>query len=64
VGDTNVTDDSAEAIRLLNEMATKQGRKFEEVFADPANKALAGKTYTGAHRPTASSTSGSSELQR
>jgi hypothetical protein len=28
---------------LLNGMATKQGRKFEEVFADPANKALAGK---------------------
>jgi hypothetical protein len=57
-----VAEDSAEAIRLLNEMATKQGRKFEDVFADPNNKALAGKTYTGAHRPTASSTSGS-ELQ-
>lgn len=63
VGNTNVVDDSAEAIRLLNEMATKQGRKFEDVFADPNNKALAGRTYTGAHRPTASSTSGS-ELQR
>jgi hypothetical protein len=62
-GSTQTSDDSAEAIRLLNEMATKQGRKFEEVFADPANKALAGKTYTAAHRPTASSTSGS-ELQR
>jgi hypothetical protein len=32
---------------LLNEMATKQGRKFEEVFADPANRALAAATYTG-----------------
>jgi hypothetical protein len=63
VGNTSVSDDSAEAIRLLNEMATKQGRKFEDVFADPNNKALAGRTYTGAHRPTASSTSGS-ELQR
>jgi hypothetical protein len=44
-------------------MATKQGRKFEEVFADPANRALAAATYTGAHRPNISSTSGS-ELQR
>jgi hypothetical protein len=62
VGGTLVSDDSAEAIRLLNEMAEKQHRTFEQVFADPNNKALAGKTYTGAHRPTASSTSGS-ELQ-
>jgi hypothetical protein len=54
---------SAEAVRLLNEMATKQSRKFEEVFADPANRALAAATYTGAHRPNISSTSGS-ELQR
>jgi peptidyl-tRNA hydrolase len=54
-GSTLVSDDSAEAIRQLNEMATKQGRTFEQVFADPANKALAGKTYTGAHLPTASS---------
>lgn len=63
VGDTNVADDSAEAIRLLNEMAEKQHRTFEQVFSDPANKALAGQTYTGAHRPTTSSPSGS-ELQR
>jgi hypothetical protein len=56
-------NDPMEAMRLLNEMATKQGRKFEDVFADPNNKWLAGKTYTGAQRPTASSTSGS-ELQR
>ncbi len=62
-GSTTVSDDSAEAIRLLNEMATKQGRKFEKVFADPNNKALAGRTYTAAHRPNTSSTSGS-ELQR
>jgi hypothetical protein len=56
-------NDPMEAVRLLSEMATKQGRKFEDVFADPNNKWLAGKTYTGAQRPTASSTSGS-ELQR
>jgi hypothetical protein len=63
VGNTNVSDDSAEAVRLLQEMAEKQGRKFEDVFADPNNTALAGRTHTGAHRPTSSSTSGS-ELQR
>lgn len=63
VGNTNVSDDSAEAVRLLREMADKQHRSFEQVFADPANRALAARTYTAAHRPTASSTSGS-ELQR
>jgi hypothetical protein len=56
-------DDAAKAVKLLQEMAEKQHRTFEDVFADPNNKALAGRTYTGAHRPTASSTSGS-ELQR
>ena len=63
VGNTSVSDDSMEAVRLLQEMATKQGRKFEEVFADPNNKALAGRTYTSAHRPNSSSTSGD-ELER
>jgi hypothetical protein len=62
-GSTLVTDDSAEAVRLLNEMAEKQHRTFEQVFADPANGELAGRTYTSAHRPNVSSTSGS-ELQR
>jgi hypothetical protein len=64
VGVTNINDinDAAEAVRLLNEMATKNGKSFEEVFADPANRKLATRTYTAAHRPTASSTSGS-ELQ-
>ncbi|SHK94330.1 hypothetical protein SAMN05444321_1227 [Bradyrhizobium lablabi] len=62
VGNTNFVDDSAEAVRLLQEMADKQHRTFEQVFTDPANKALAGRTYTAAHRPTASSTSGD-ELQ-
>ena len=57
VGNTNVEDDSAEAIRLLNEMAKKQGRKFEQVFADPSNRELAARTYRR------SSTSGD-ELQR
>jgi hypothetical protein len=50
VGNTNVSDDSAEAVRLLAEMATKNGRSFESVFSDPANKVLAAKTYTRAHR--------------
>jgi hypothetical protein len=63
VGNANVADDSAEAVRLLGEMAEKQGRTFEQVFADPNNKALAGRTYIAAHRPNTSSTSGS-ELQR
>jgi Ser-tRNA(Ala) deacylase AlaX len=63
VGNTNVADDSAEAVRLLKEMAEKQHRTFEQVFSDPENKALAGRTYTSAHRPNSSSTSGD-ELQR
>jgi hypothetical protein len=63
VGNTNVADDSAEAVRLLNEMAEKQHRTFEAVFADPNNKALAGRTYTGAHRPNTSSPS-YAEMQR
>jgi hypothetical protein len=42
-------------------MATKQGKSFETVFADPANRALANRTYTRHHLP--SSTSGD-ELQR
>jgi hypothetical protein len=63
VGSSATSDDSAaEAVRLLGEMATKQGKSFETVFADPANRALANRTYTAAHRPTASSTSGD-ELQ-
>jgi hypothetical protein len=63
VGNTSVPDDSAEAVRLLGEMAEKQHRTFEQVFADPKNRTLAARTYTEHHRPTASSTSGS-ELQR
>lgn len=50
VGSTQVSDDSAEAVRLLQKMADQQHRTFEQVFADPANKALAGRTYTSAHR--------------
>jgi hypothetical protein len=50
VGNTLVADDSAEAVRLLNEMAEKQGRKFEDVLADPKNSKLAARTYTRAHR--------------
>ena len=50
VGNTNVSDDSAKAVRLLQEMADKQHRTFEQVFQDPANKALAARTYTQHHR--------------
>ena len=54
VGNTSVSDDSAKAVRLLSEMAEKQHRTFEEVFADPANKELAGRTYTQHHRSSPS----------
>jgi hypothetical protein len=53
VGNTNVADDSAEAVRLIQEMAAKNGRAFETEFADPSNATLAARTYTGAHRSTA-----------
>ena len=53
VGDTNVSDDSAEAVRLLGEMAAKNGRSFESVFSDPANAKLALQTYTANHRSSA-----------
>lgn len=59
VGNTAVSDDSAEAVRQLKEMAEKQRRTFEQVFADPANSKLAARTYTQHHR---SGTSGR-ELQ-
>jgi hypothetical protein len=52
VGSSATSDDSAaEAVRLLGEMAAKNGRSFEEVFADPANRALANRTYTRHHLP-------------
>jgi len=50
VGNTLVSDDSAEAVRLLQEMADKQHRTFEQVFSDPQNRKLAAATYTRAHR--------------
>jgi len=62
VGDTSVSDDSAAAVKKLQEMAASQHRSFEQVFSDPANAKLAAATYTSAHRPTLSSTSGD-ELQ-
>jgi hypothetical protein len=61
VGNTDSADDSAEAVRLLSEMAAKQHRSFEQVFQDPDNAALAARTYTSHHR---SSTSGSELQQR
>jgi hypothetical protein len=45
VGSSEFETDSAEAIRLLNEMATKQGLSFEQVFAHPDNRKLAMATY-------------------
>jgi hypothetical protein len=62
-GSTLVSDDSAKAYEQLMALAEKQHRTFEQVFSDPANGELAGRTYTLAHRPNVSSTSGS-ELQR
>jgi hypothetical protein len=50
VGNTLVPDDSAEAVRLLAEMAERQHRTFEQIFSDPANAKLAARTYTSAHR--------------
>lgn len=50
VDNTNVSGDSAEAVRLLQQMCEKQGRSFESVFADPANSKLASRTYTNNHR--------------
>jgi hypothetical protein len=50
VGNTNVSDDSSEAVRLLQQMCEKQGRSFESVFSDPANAKLASQTYTNNHR--------------
>jgi hypothetical protein len=54
VGNTNVSDDSATAVRLLQEMAAKNGRSFETEFADPANAKLASRTYTANHRSSVS----------
>lgn len=50
VGSSLVSDDSAEAVRLLGEMAAKNGRSFETEFSDPANSKLAARTYRSAHR--------------
>jgi hypothetical protein len=60
VGNTNFADDSAEAVRLLQEMAAKNGQSFDAVLSNPANAKLAARTYTSAHR---SSPSYSSEEQ-
>jgi hypothetical protein len=51
VGSSSVSDDSAEAVRQLQEMADKQRRTFTQVFEDPANRALANRTYTKHHLP-------------
>jgi hypothetical protein len=50
LGNTSVAEDSAEAVRLLGEMAAKNGRSFETEFADPINRKLAMRTYTASHR--------------
>jgi hypothetical protein len=63
VGNSNVADDSAEAVRLLTEMAEQTGKPFEVVFSAPENRELAARTYRAEQRPNISSTSGS-ELQR
>jgi hypothetical protein len=63
VGATNVQSDAEKAIKQLRALAEKQHRTFEEVFLDSSNAELAQRTYTSAHRPQTSSTSGD-ELQR
>jgi hypothetical protein len=40
------TDNPDEAVRLLQQLAAKNGRSFEAEFSDPANRALAQKTYS------------------
>jgi hypothetical protein len=45
VGSSEFADDSAEAVRLLQAMAAKNGRSFEAEFGDPANSKLAAATY-------------------
>jgi hypothetical protein len=40
------TDNPVEAVRQLQQLAAKNGRSFEAEFADPANRALAQKTYS------------------
>jgi hypothetical protein len=57
-GSSSVSDDSAEAVRQLTAMAEEQHRTFEEVILDPANKVLALRTYTSAHKPNISTTPG------
>jgi hypothetical protein len=42
VGNTNVADDSAEAVRLLREMAEKQRRTFEQVFSESCEQGVGG----------------------
>jgi len=61
VGSSLVADDSAEAVRLLTEMAEQSGRSFEVEFAAPENAALAARTYTMHNRPNISSPSYMSE---
>jgi hypothetical protein len=56
-------DDTHKAYLQLVALAEKQHKTFEQVFSDPENGELARGTYTGAMRPTTSSTSGS-DLQR
>jgi hypothetical protein len=70
VGSTETSDDSAAALRQLNELAEKQRalaptltiqQAFARVFENPDNRALAARAH---RRPTASSTSGSELQQR
>jgi len=50
VGNSNVKDDSAEAVRQLQELVARNGSSLEEEFK--ANPKLAARTYTNAHRPS------------
>jgi hypothetical protein len=52
VGNPNYKDDSAEAVRLLQEMAARNGSSFEAEFTAPENAKLAARTYSSATLPS------------
>jgi hypothetical protein len=54
-------NDPVKAVQQLKDLAEKQHKTFEAVMLE--NPELTARTYTSAHRPNISSTSGS-ELQR
>jgi hypothetical protein len=60
-GSTSTPDDSMKAVQQLKDICAQQHKSFEVAMLE--NPAIAARTYTGAHLPTGSSTSGR-ELER